>query len=942
MSRRSSSTGGFGAGVFENISTNIGSVVTVADNIDSIKQLMDMPGFEDLLIDVRETLDFTNITVVSGEEASWNSGTKVLTVPTVKGDKGDNLTMSSVVDNGDNTFTWGFSDGTVFTTPDLRGAKGDTGDQGQKGEKGEKGDDAVPVTLTRIMDNGDYTFDWEFSDGYIYTTPTLRGHRGLQGEKGDAVSLDGVEHIGDGIFTWTFSDGTVFTTPRLKGEQGPKGATGPRGQQGDRGIGVHHLRRTSTTDIHGVFGSFGEIDTYTFYGDADEEHVLGWFDMRNGISDPDELGSLGLMLRRVYDEDEDGIVDNSTRLGGKKLEELGLFFSVGSYAEIFDTDSGIDEGDIVLIRDNGTGKWVLVSIDQKEPDLVTTTLMSQKLEEFVGDESELTTTAKRLPTAINELDEEIGDTTTLTTTSKNIVPAINELDEEIGDTAALTTTSKNIVPAINELDGEVGDVSTLVTDEKTVVPAINELHEDARLETIRVNKQHFDHILLTKDSTGFVDRTSSTLLFDKNARTITLQPTGGSFSVYESGKEFVITAPVSVTVPNVSEGQYILYDTVTEELVLGGMYPGYDALLVAYYLWNASTQDFVIEGDERHNVARDTTWHAAQHSNEGLVWRSGGNATFTLEDPTDVTFKISSPVVVADEDLVHIITQGTRSEPFTQDIEGGVFPVMYIEDVDYKQVAPGTDAFLSDSAGILYNEIVEGVGSLKSVPDGKFVNYFLMAGHCQRNPIKIVVGRNLYDSVQEASTESLLGYGINWPEFSYMYNLVFYKDETITENAGKVLLSRVLEPTRPLTALNSSGYDSHEALFDKEKPNQHPIGAITGLQSELVKPREWSEATVTKEEAEEGTSLERRAFTAERVRQSTEAWWVSNSSDSGKVVVTGTPIEARGALELGNSSVLNVGTEADTVAAGDDSRFVDYLERIEFLEDGIDGGDLDA
>lgn len=322
MSRRSSITGGFGAGVFEKINANIGSVVTVADNIDSIKQLMDMPGFEDLLIDVRETLDFTDITVVSGEEASWDSDTKVLTVPTVKGDKGDNLTMSSVVDNGDNTFTWGFSDGTVFTTPDLRGAKGDTGVQGPKGEKGDKGEDAVPVTLTSITDNGDYTFDWEFSDGYIYTTPTLRGHRGLQGEKGDSVSLDEVEHIGDGVFTWTFSDGTVFTTPRLKGEQGPQGATGLRGLQGERGIGVHHMKGTSTTDTHGKFGSFGEKDTYTFYGDAAETMVLGWFTVMNGFSSAEDIKALGVMLREHYDTNDSGVVDNSEALGGKTLDEL--------------------------------------------------------------------------------------------------------------------------------------------------------------------------------------------------------------------------------------------------------------------------------------------------------------------------------------------------------------------------------------------------------------------------------------------------------------------------------------------------------------------------------------------------------------------------------------------------------------------------------------------
>lgn len=268
MSRRSSITATFGSEMFESISTNMDSVITVSDNIEIIKQLMDMTGFEDLLADVRETLDFTNIVVESGAEANWDAVNKVLTVPTVKGGKGDDLTMTSVADNGDDTFTWTFSDGTMFTTPDLR------------------------------------------------------GHRGIQGEKGDSLTLDNVEHIGDSVFRWSFSDGTVFTTPRLRGHKGDKGDTGLRGPQGERGISVHHMKGTSTTDPHGDFGTFGERDTYTFYGDADEKHVLGWFTIMNGLSSVEEFETAGVMARKRYDTNDSGVVDDSEALGGKTLAEL--------------------------------------------------------------------------------------------------------------------------------------------------------------------------------------------------------------------------------------------------------------------------------------------------------------------------------------------------------------------------------------------------------------------------------------------------------------------------------------------------------------------------------------------------------------------------------------------------------------------------------------------
>ena len=60
---------------------------------------------------------------------------------------------------------------------------------------------------------------------------------------------------------------------------GPKGDDGLRGPQG---VGVHHMKGTSTTDPEGDFSTAGEYDTYTFYADANEEFPLAWFTIKNG------------------------------------------------------------------------------------------------------------------------------------------------------------------------------------------------------------------------------------------------------------------------------------------------------------------------------------------------------------------------------------------------------------------------------------------------------------------------------------------------------------------------------------------------------------------------------------------------------------------------------------------------------------------------------------
>ena len=83
------------------------------------------------------------------------------------------------------------------------------------------------------------------------------------------------ELIGKGAVQYISLNEEKFrsTTP------GPMGPDGPRGPQG---VGVHHMKGTSTTDSEGDFSTAGELDTYTFYADANEEFPLAWFTVKNG------------------------------------------------------------------------------------------------------------------------------------------------------------------------------------------------------------------------------------------------------------------------------------------------------------------------------------------------------------------------------------------------------------------------------------------------------------------------------------------------------------------------------------------------------------------------------------------------------------------------------------------------------------------------------------
>lgn len=243
-------------------------VLQVRDNLDLITQVSGI-DFAAILAELESAQDFTGITVVQGETVAWDAVNKILTVP--KGDKGD---------KGD----------TGLTGP--QGTQGIQGPQGIKGNTGLKGDTGS---------QGPKGFD---------------GATGAQGPKGDTgndLTISQITYNGNGTFNWLFSDGTVYVTPSLKG---PKGDTG---NQGDQGISVHHIKGTSTTDDEGDFGAYGEIDTYTVYGDANETINLGFFRVNNGAA---KEGQHGLMYKSTYDITANGIVDNSEKLEGRTIAQI--------------------------------------------------------------------------------------------------------------------------------------------------------------------------------------------------------------------------------------------------------------------------------------------------------------------------------------------------------------------------------------------------------------------------------------------------------------------------------------------------------------------------------------------------------------------------------------------------------------------------------------------
>jgi len=345
-------------------------------------------------------------------------------------------------------------------------------------------------------------------------------------------------------------------------------------------------------------------------------------------------------------------------------------------------------------------------------------------------------------------------------------------------------------------------------------------------------------LILSKDITGFVDRTSSTISFNSSNRTLTLAPTGANFSVYLRGKEYVISSTKTLQISDTTQGVYYGYNVSTGNLQSYGSTPDLaDTILVAYIYWDGVNDNPIIFGDERHSVSRDSNWHLYQHVTNGAIWNSGGDASYTVNNTNTVKFSLSSPIVIFDEDLTHTITHSSSPTNFYEQslINNVNIPIIYYNNTGYVQTTPTDIPWYPSSTRAYYNQISDGVGSLQIAPaNNMYIVYWCVATNDTRYPIKLVMGRNAYNTFGEAETENFDAYGLALPEIVPMYKFVLQTSSTFTQNTARVNIISVREIVGNQNARGNS-FDtlSHNALSDRFTANQHDIASITNLQTTL-------------------------------------------------------------------------------------------------------------
>lgn len=342
---------------------------------------------------------------------------------------------------------------------------------------------------------------------------------------------------------------------------------------------------------------------------------------------------------------------------------------------------------------------------------------------------------------------------------------------------------------------------------------------------------------ITKDMIGFPNRTDSTVSFDEASRTVTLAPVSTSFSVYNVGQLVTINTSKTLVIANTSGGRYIKYNVTTEALEEIVGYPTFATeILVAYVYWDAVNSKALVFGDERHGSFRDTQWHLHQHLNVGAIWRSGGAATYTLDAPATMNIGFSSPISLLDEDISHTITHSASpSANYYQILEGTAqLPILYKSGSSYVMITPSSYPWIAPTGSgcVRYNPLTDGNGALADSDGNKYVVYWIVATSDAKYPIKAFPGHLQHSTLDEAFSESFDISGFSLPEIAVMYQIVL-KTSSSTANTFKAVITAVRRATSSANYQAAILPSDHSNLTGRTNADQHPISAISGLQTAL-------------------------------------------------------------------------------------------------------------
>ena len=311
------------------------------------------------------------------------------------------------------------------------------------------------------------------------------------------------------------------------------------------------------------------------------------------------------------------------------------------------------------------------------------------------------------------------------------------------------------------------------------------------------NKINIEQNTITKDPTGFPNRTDSTFSFNNGTRTFTIQPTGSSFDIWAQGVKTTISSPVNIVLPNTTAKYFIYFEPTGG--TLGYSVSFSDSLLnlkvfTATVYWNSTTGkgEFVV--DERHGLTMDWATHFHMHNAFGTRYYGGFGLSFTIlgdgSNNADAQIALSGGTI-ADEDIPTTIVDAVTPSAFFEQTLSAIaeIPVCYNLATGWQKDTSTLYPVKKGTNTLYYN-----TGSLVEAANSHFVAYWVFATPSITEPIISIMGTREDSSLSQAqsnNTYASIDFGdLPSQEYKILYRLI-YKTNSSYTNAVSAYLADV-------------------------------------------------------------------------------------------------------------------------------------------------------
>ena len=333
----------------------------------------------------------------------------------------------------------------------------------------------------------------------------------------------------------------------------------------------------------------------------------------------------------------------------------------------------------------------------------------------------------------------------------------------------------------------------------------------------------------SKQPQGFINRTDSRISVSGNI--FRIEPTGSSYSYYNQGIKVIKTSGDSLTIPNLTQINYIHFDTINNQL--SNKTTSFDFssdIPIAYVAWNSGvgpSGQMTFFAEERHGIVMDTSTHKWIHNTFGAQYVDGLSiGSYVLggngSNNSHATISIGNGTLYQ-EDIEINITDSSSTDPFCQELSPiAQIPVYYHEGSTGQWVKNAATNYpvKYGANGPQYNSFGGGTWTIPDVSPGGQTRYFavwILATNQIDDPIISIMGQRI-DGNQGSAENNNLWSDVNLTnlpisEVKPLYRLIFAGDRDYT-NVPKCSLHSILDiRVSVISTIAGVSQNDHGSLF---------------------------------------------------------------------------------------------------------------------------------